>query len=130
MSSRLWDFMIFRERMSSFSLDLQSFGLSVRRSKKQSRSTRRGLRVDIDLVEFRQLQEVGIFSYLCYSLAKIHVNGWGCSKAWISRFFGHKSFEPSGENLHCRGREQCQPEGFTVHMNSDMIFGVNFYDVE
>ena len=20
------------------------------------------------------------------------------------------------------GREQCQPEGFTVHMNSDMIF--------
>ena len=52
-----------------------------RRSKKQSRSTRRGLRVDIDLVEFRQLQEVGIFSYLCYSLAKSHVNSWGCSKA-------------------------------------------------
>ena len=24
------------------------------------------------------------------------------------------------------GREQCQPEGFTVHM----IFDVNFYDVE
>ena len=51
-----------------------------RRSKKQSRSTRLGLRVDTDLVEFRQLQEVGIFSYLCYSLAKSHVNGWGCSK--------------------------------------------------
>ena len=46
-----------------------------RRSKKQSRSTRRGLHVDTDLVEFRQLQEVGIFSYLCYSLAKSHVNG-------------------------------------------------------
>ena len=30
------------------------------------------------LVEFRQFQEVGIFSYLCYSLAKSHVNGWGC----------------------------------------------------
>ena len=29
--------------------------------------------MDIDLVEFRQLQEVGIFSYLCYSLAKIHI---------------------------------------------------------
>ena len=28
--------------------------------------------MDTDLVEFRQLQEVGIFSYLCYSLAKIH----------------------------------------------------------
>ena len=28
-----------------------------------------------DLVKFRQLQEVEIFSYLSYSLAKIHVNG-------------------------------------------------------
>ena len=36
-----------------------------RRSKKQSCSTRRGLRVDASFVEFRQLQEVGIFSYLC-----------------------------------------------------------------
>ena len=35
-----------------------------RRSKKQSRSTWRGLRMDTDLEEFRQLQEVGIFSYL------------------------------------------------------------------
>ena len=26
-----------------------------------------------DFVEFRQLQEVGIFSYVCYSLAKSHV---------------------------------------------------------
>ena len=24
------------------------------------------------------------------------------------------------------GREQCQPEGFTVHTNSDVIFGVIF----
>ena len=44
-------------------------------SKKQSRSMRRGLRVGIDIVEFRQLQEVGVFSYLCYSLDKSHVNG-------------------------------------------------------
>ena len=54
--------------------------------------------MDTDLVEFRQLQEVWIFSYLCYSLAKSHVNGWGCSEAWISRVFGLKTFEPSGEN--------------------------------
>ena len=46
-----------------------------RRSKKQSFSKRRGLRMSIDLVEFRQLQEVGIFSYFCYSLAKSHING-------------------------------------------------------
>ena len=36
-----------------------------RRSKKQSCSTLRGLRVDTNLVEFQQLQEVGILSYLC-----------------------------------------------------------------
>ena len=51
-----------------------------RRSKKQSRSTRRGLRVDTDLVEFRKLQEVRIFSYLYYYLVKSHVNDWGCSE--------------------------------------------------
>ena len=44
----------------------------------------------------------------------------------LSRKFGLKSFEPSGENPYLCGREQCQPEGFTVHM----IFGVNFYDFE
>ena len=49
--------------------------VDFRQSKKQSCSTRQGLRVDTDLVEFRQLQEVGIFSFLCYSLAKSHVNG-------------------------------------------------------
>ena len=82
--------------------------------------------MDTYLVEFQQLQEVGIFSYLCYSLAKSHVNGWGCSEAWISRVFGLKTFEMSGENPHCCGCEQCQSEGFTIHMNSDFIFGVIF----
>ena len=86
--------------------------------------------MDTDLVEFRQLQEVGTFSYLCYSLAKSQVNGWRCSEASISRVFGLKTFELSGENPHCCGHEQCQPEGFTVHVNSDLIFGENFYDVE
>ena len=54
----------------------------------------------------------------------------GCFETWISRVFDLKTFEPSGENPHCWGLEQCQPEGFTVHVNSDMIFGANFYDVE
>ena len=31
-----------------------------------------GLRVDTNFVEFRQLQDVGIFSYLVYSFAKSH----------------------------------------------------------
>ena len=52
-------------------------GVSVRivgslRAKKQSYSMRQGLRVGTNFVEFRQLQEVGIFSYLVYSLAKSH----------------------------------------------------------
>ena len=50
---------------------VRTFG--SRRSKKQSLSTRQGLRVDTDLVEFRQLQKVKIFSYLCYYLDKSHV---------------------------------------------------------
>ena len=42
--------------------------------------------MDIDFVEFRHLQEVGVFSYLVYSLAKSHFNGWGFVKAWIAMF--------------------------------------------
>ena len=42
--------------------------------------------MDTDFVEFRQLQEVGIFSYLVYSLAKSHFNGWGFVKAWMAVF--------------------------------------------
>ena len=76
-----------------------------RRRKKKSRSTRQGLRVDIDLVEFRQLQEVGIFSYWCYFLAKSHVNGYEYSEACFNRKFGLKSFEPSGENFYLCGCE-------------------------
>ena len=40
-----------------------------------------GLHVGTIFVEFRQLREVGVFSYLFYSLAKIHRNGWGCLEA-------------------------------------------------
>ena len=46
--------------------------IGYRRSKKQSRSTRLELRIGTDFVEFRKLQEVGIFSYFVYSLAKSH----------------------------------------------------------
>ena len=52
--------------------------------------------MDTDLVEFRQLQEVGVFSYFCYSLAKSHVNGYECSEACFNRKFGLKSFELIG----------------------------------
>ena len=38
-----------------------------------------------NLVEFQQLQDLGIFSYLRYSLAKSRVNGKECSEACFSR---------------------------------------------
>ena len=46
--------------------------------------------MDTDFVEFRQLQEVGVFSYLVYSLAKIYFNGWGFVKAWMTVFLVSK----------------------------------------
>ena len=42
--------------------------------------------MDTDFVEFRQLQEVGVFSYLIYSLSKSHFNGFGFVKAWMAAF--------------------------------------------
>ena len=42
--------------------------------------------MDIDFVEFRQLQEVWVFSYLVYSLDKSHFNGWGFVKSWMAVF--------------------------------------------
>ena len=42
--------------------------------------------MDTDFVEFRQLREVRVFSYLIYSLAKSHFNGWGFVKAWMVVF--------------------------------------------
>ena len=47
--------------------------------------------MDTDLVEFRKLQEVGIFSYLVYSLAKSHFNGWGFVEALMTVFSVSKS---------------------------------------
>ena len=45
------------------------------RAKKQSCSTPRGLRVGIGFGEFRQLQEVGVFSYSVIFSFKSRVNG-------------------------------------------------------
>ena len=42
--------------------------------------------MDTDFVEFQQLQEVGVFSYLVYSLSKSHFNGWGFVEAWMAMF--------------------------------------------
>ena len=74
-----------------------------------------------DFVEFRQLQEVGIFSCLVYSLAKSHFMD-GDLLGPECRVLGLKIFEPNGENPYLCDREQGQPEGFTVHVNCYVIF--------
>ena len=63
--------------------------------------------MDTDFVEFRQLQDVGIFSYLVYSLAKSHFNGWGFVEAWMAGFSVLKYFNRVKEIAKC-GREQCR----------------------
>ena len=47
--------------------------------------------MDTDFVEFQQLQEVGVFSYFVYSLAKSYFNGWGFVEAWMTVFSVSKS---------------------------------------
>ena len=42
--------------------------------------------MDTDFVEFRQLREVGFFSYLIYSLVKSYFNGRGFVKVWMTVF--------------------------------------------
>ena len=42
--------------------------------------------MNTDFMEFRQLQEVGVFSYLVYSLTKGYFNGWGFVEAWMAVF--------------------------------------------
>ena len=59
------DFVIFLEREHLLSRILANRTVGSRRSKKKSCSTRRRLRVGTNLVEFRQLQKVEFFSYLC-----------------------------------------------------------------
>ena len=49
-----------------------------RRAKKQSYSTRQGLRVGTGFGEFRQLREVGVFSYSVIFGFKSLVNGLEC----------------------------------------------------
>ena len=44
-----------------------------------------------DFVDFRQLQGVGIFSYLVCSLVKSHFNGWEFVEAWMVVFSVSKS---------------------------------------
>ena len=58
--------LIFREREREHLLSriLADRTVGFQRSKKESCSTRLGLCAGTDLVEFRQLQKVGIFSYL------------------------------------------------------------------
>ena len=59
-------------------------------------------------MEFRQIKEVGIFSYLVYSLAKSHL--WmGICTGLDGRVFGLKIFEPSEEIPTCVALNSANP---------------------
>ena len=62
-----------------------------------------------DFVEFRQLQEVGIFSYLVYSLAKSHFNGWGFVEAWMAVFSVSKSLNRVNKIPTCVAMNSAEP---------------------
>ena len=72
----------FREREYTFSLDFSGdrFG-KLWRCKKQGWSTLQGLHVGTGIVEFRQLREVWVFSYLNIPYLKGHENGFGYYEA-------------------------------------------------
>ena len=53
--------------------------------------------MNIDFVEFRQLREVGVFSYLIYSLAKSHFNEWDVLRPGWPCFRFQKKLGPSEE---------------------------------
>ena len=75
----------FRERSSTFSLEFPTIEPSVAneaRSKVTSHS--KGYAWVPVLGSFDKLRKVGVFSYLFYSLAKGHFNGWGFVKAWMA----------------------------------------------
>ena len=55
---------------------------------------------------------------------------WDVLRLGLAVFSVSKHLNRVEKNPHCCGCEQCQLEGFTVHVNSDVIFCVNFYDVE
>ena len=64
-----------RERVQLFSRFPGVWTVGSRRSKRQSCSTLQGLHVGIGFVDFRQLREVGVFSYLVTSYIKYQENG-------------------------------------------------------
>ena len=50
--------------------------------------------MDTSFVEFRQLREVWVFSYLVYSLAKSLINDLGVVRLEMAMDFGSKEAEP------------------------------------
>ena len=74
--------MVFRERKCNFSLDFPAFGPSVLVGpRKKSCSTREGLRLGTGFGEFRQLQEVLVFSYSVIFDFKSFVNDLECLRS-------------------------------------------------
>ena len=70
----------YREKVQLLSRFPSVRTVESRWAKKQNCSTLQGLCVDTDFVEFRQLQEVGVFSYSVIFGFKSFVNDLECLK--------------------------------------------------
>ena len=77
----------FRVRSSHFSLDFPAIRLSNPGETRGKVDPRCKSYVWVPILwSFDKLWEVGVFSYLFYSLTKSHFNGWGCLEAWMAVF--------------------------------------------
>ena len=77
----------FKERGSTFSLNFPAIGPSnPGETRGKVAPHYKSYTWVLVLWSFKKLWEVGIFSYLIYSLAKSHFNGWGYLEAWMAVF--------------------------------------------
>ena len=83
-----------REKVYLLSRFLGDRSVRSRQDKKQSWSTWQRLRVGTGIVEFRQLREVGVFSYLDIICLKSHENSFGCCEAGNGHGFRFHKVEP------------------------------------
>ena len=64
-----------------------------RRAKRQSCSPLQELCVGTDFVEFQQLREVGVFSYLVYFRLKSHLKWYGLYEAVSGHLFNLENWD-------------------------------------
>ena len=79
-----------------------------------------------DIVEFRQLRKVGVFSYLDIVCLKDHENGFGCYEVGMAMDFGSKEVELMLDEGAVHGRPTYR---FGTAKKSRLMVGLKFVHV-